>query len=70
MTTTVPGKECWIVPWIEAVSLEDTYIGDPQPDDGSGAQHWPDGPVQTEWDDSVLWDYVVSPAGVSGGGPR
>lgn len=51
----VPHDECWIVPWVEASSLADSY----EDGDGYSDDQFPDGPVTTSWEcDYVLWSYA------------
>lgn len=50
----VPQGECWIKPWLDAVELGDTYAGD-----DSHGMHFPDGPVDHEWQgDYLTWQYA------------
>jgi len=59
MTTTKPGRECWMVAWVEATGLEDSFTGDTgELEYGIGGYVWPSGPVTCEWDEGVFWEYA------------
>lgn len=54
---SVHNDECWIKPWIDSSTLDDSYYG-PNGEDAHGME-FPDGPVEHEWNgDDVLWHYA------------
>lgn len=70
MQTTKPGQSCWLVPWIEAPGLDESFdhseLSPADYDMVSGEHTFPDGAITCDWEDGVLWRY--SP-GQTGGDP-
>ena len=65
LSTRKPGQPCWIGVWIDEVGLGDSYEGQLTLEKWTGDDDgvmWPDGPVVTDWDDSVMWGYRGAPA--------
>jgi hypothetical protein len=57
----VPQAECWMVPWIAATELGDSYADSDQEYAGRDGTWFPDGPATADWDSDaeyVLWKYA------------